>query len=245
MKSLRLLLTSSLLTAALAAGAQADEVDEVVKQISAQFAKVDSIQASVREHQETAAGRKQVAFDSDGTYEMLRDAGKLKSREELKRKLSIDASQRDAGLENVSLSINDGEFVYTLVRSLGTPLVHKRRPDPLHSPDAAVVVAALREKYTLQKLPDAKVDDADCCAIETTLKAPPAKKTAPVTFRYYYRKDNGVLAKWASLDAGGRELRTRTFTDIKLNEKLDPQRFAFVAPPGVHVIDRTNAPSEP
>ena len=38
-------------------------------------------------------------------------------------------------------------------------------------------------------------------------------------------------------------MMTTKYTDIKLNEKIDPERFVFTAPEGVQVMDMTNTPT--
>ena len=56
---------------------------------------------------------------------------------------------------------------------------------------------------------------------------------------FYCRKDIGSTVKQLAYTDSDTPVNTLTYTDIKINPKLDPERFKFVAPEGVTVMDRT------
>ena len=54
-----------------------------------------------------------------------------------------------------------------------------------------------------------------------------------------FHKESGQMIKMIAYSPDGKPMATTTFSDIKINPKISPDRFVFKAPPGVTVQDMT------
>jgi outer membrane lipoprotein-sorting protein len=94
----------------------------------------------------------------------------------------------------------------------------------------------------LKLLSDDRVDGIDCYRIEANVKGRP-QAGQPAKSVYAFAKDSGMLVQIKNFNDKGEDIGHETYSDVKVNEKIDPQRFVFKAPEGVTVRDRGPAAS--
>lgn len=229
----------------LAGSVRADELDAAEKQIISKFREHRSVIATVTKKMEAKQDKSEIKWTGEGKYEFVQKGEKSPYRLEMSETMEITGNVK---LTNkvTSLEIGDGETVSTLKdQSLAGKRVTKAAQDAMKGWNVPALLGVLRKEYNLKLLPEAKVGETSVFAIEAFPKVPRAghglKKTV-----YSFARDTGVLLKIAQLDDSGVETESLTFSDIKLNEKIDPDRFKFVAPEGVPVNDSTGGvPANP
>ena len=62
----------------------------------------------------------------------------------------------------------------------------------------------------------------------------------PARVRFTVHPEDGLVREMRYFNAGGGELLSRQFETFKTNVKVDEERFEFVVPAGVHVMDVTD-----
>ena len=91
-----------------------------------------------------------------------------------------------------------------------------------------------RTTSDLKVLPDSSSDGRAAWVIEATPKPDQAGQGKTVI---HYDKESGQMIKMITYTPDGKPMATMTYTDIKVNDKISPDRFVFKAPPGVEVQD--------
>lgn len=81
----------------------------------------------------------------------------------------------------------------------------------------------------LKVLPDSSSDGRAAWVIEATPKPDQAGQGKTVV---HYDKESGQMIKMVAYSPDGKPMTTMTFSDIKVNDKISPDRFVFKAPPG-------------
>jgi outer membrane lipoprotein-sorting protein len=100
---------------------------------------------------------------------------------------------------------------------------------------------ALREQHNLTLADDEELSGEKCWVIHATPKKP-GRPGEAAKVAYYFRQKDGATVQMLGYDADGNKMMTATFSEIKFDEKLDPQRFEFKVPEGVQVMDMTGMP---
>jgi outer membrane lipoprotein-sorting protein len=220
----------------------ADKLDDVQKQLIAAAKKIESISAKVTLEMDMTQGGAVVKGNGKGTLEFVRKADKHFFRMELKNNMVTKFGEQEMKMEQSTLSVSDGEFVYALVEGMGQKNCTKSRADKAEQdPDTEATLKALFEKYELKVLADGKVDGKDVFVLEGTPKGvSEIPGTAKTTF--YFSKDHGFMLKMVNADAEGKPTMTVTFSDMKVGAKIYPDRFKFTVPEGVQLIDQTKQP---
>ena len=208
-----------------------ESFEEVSKKIAAASEKVQSFSAKSK----TITEMKQEGFSmtstTEGTTEMLRKGDVFLSRMETKSVTENVVAGTTSKQESTMLMINDGAYTYTVSEMGGTKSafrtkVEKSDADPFK---------AWRETAELKVLPDESVDGHAVWVIEATPKVAQAAQGKTVI---YYHKESGQMIKMVVHTPDGKPMTTTTYSDIKVNEKISPDRFVFKAPPGVEVQDQ-------
>lgn len=141
-----------------------------------------------------------------------------------------------------TLTVCDGDFIYTLSDSDGQKMAVKMKVQSTQSYDIKATFDAWEKTYNLKLLADEKFDNADCWVIEATPKKKAGEQVgaSPIfKSKFWYRKDVGLMVKTVSFDKNNKPTSTTTITDIKANIEIKPERFKFKCPEGVQLMDMT------
>jgi outer membrane lipoprotein-sorting protein len=217
-----------------AEGKQVDkELAGVEAELKASFKKLKTYSAKLSSITEIKQHGMEMSMDMKGTLEGMNAGDKhlyrMDSTVTMKMPENMPAA---AGGERSSLSVCDGDYTYQLTDMMGTKQANKIKADGGQLP-----WERMRETHELKLLPAEKVDGHDCYVVEAKSKS--AGMGQPGRFVIYCRKDLGMMVKQLVYNTDGQVLNTTTITDIKVNPDIKPDRFKFVAPEGVTVMDRT------
>lgn len=139
------------------------------------------------------------------------------------------------------LSISDGEVVHSIKKDAEEMTASKEKVKTLEgTPGGRHLFEELKTNNQLVLLPEEKVDGQNAYVIEATPKkgasaSPFAKK------KLFFSKETGVLVKMIGLDSTHTPMMTLTYTNLKINPKVDPDRFVFKVPQGIVVEDKTGS----
>ncbi len=219
---------------------RAESVEDVQKKIVEKNKAIKSMSARLKQvTQMDMAGFKSTAT-ADGSYEYLVDGDKMYVRSDTKMMSETDVGGNKAKQESSSIGVCDGHFYYTLTDQAGEKMATKSKlPD---KPDSDPF-KSLRDDYDLKLLPDETIDGKTCWVFEAT---PKASKAAPNPaaggkMRQYFQKDTGAMAKNIVYTGEGKPMSTTTYSDIQVNKSIGKDHFKFTPPPGVKVMDTTQA----
>lgn len=207
----------------------AETIEEAAKKIVEASDKTKSFSAKSKLVTEMKQPGFSMTSTNEGTTEMLRKGDVFMVRMENKGVTQTDAGGNVSKQETSVLMVNDGAFNYTLsdaagMKSATKMKVEKPEKDPLK---------VWRDTATLKLLPDATVEGLSTWVIEATPKVAEGQGKSVM----YFHKDSGQLVKMVSNGPDGKPVSTMTFTDIKINPDISPDRFVFKAPAGVEVQD--------
>ncbi len=213
--------------------AAAEDLKTVKEKIMAGWDKHRSITAKVKLVAE-ATGSRAHKSKGEGTYQVLKQGEKTLFRTDHEIVMVVKAGGREMKMVQKATKIMDGQYTYSLVEAMRGTAATKAKATPRDRTDPNSMFKQLDKAYTLKLLPEERVDGQQVYVIEAT-----AKKKRKGSFTkgiYYFRKDGILVKQTAQMDESK---MTTTFTDIKLNGKIDPGRFVFKPPPGVEVRDMT------
>ncbi len=217
-----------------AIAARAETVDEVSKAITEAAKKVKSISAKTHSEMEMSSPGYKTRRTGDGRFELLRKDDKVYMRNESKEVASTEAGGQVEKQEGTTLTIMDGEFLYSYTEMDGQKNAYKMKSDVNWD---ASPFEGVKETHQIEILPDETIDGAPVYVVKLTPKAPAGG--AEGKMMQYFRKDCGYPVKLVSFDAEGKPAMTMTYSDIKLGEDIKPERFLFKAPEGIQVLDLT------
>ena len=120
---------------------------------------------------------------------------------------------------------------------MGQKMAVKMKHDEAQAMTPTTQLAKLRETHELKLLPDQSIDGHAVYVIEATPKQQTSGMGRTVS---YYAKETGIPLRVTTDDPSGKVMSDMTFTDVKINPKIDVSRFVFKAPEGVQVMDMTN-----
>lgn len=157
--------------------------------------------------------------------------------------MTVKVGDHEQKMEQKLVTIIDGEFAYTLTENPMQKSAVKTRVEASQGPVASKeMFEALKEEAEIKVLDDEKIDGTDCHVLEIT----PKQKEGPISkMKLWCAKDSGITIRTAALAADGKPLHTQTLSNIKLNAKIDAERFKFKVPEGVQLIDMTAMGQKP
>lgn len=231
-----------------AAGAAADELAAVQKKIETAWAAHKSMTAKITTHTRVEQAGQLVEGTGEGTFEFLRQGGKLMSRKELKGTLSQKMGEQEMVMHQQAQLIVDGQYAYAYSESV-TEIMGNKMPtqrmaskseiDGQTSGDPKEMFAELTKDHDLKLLPEESIDSHKVYVIQASPRTKnPASPTGDLLL--YFDQDGGFIRKMVVQDNAGKPMHTVTYRDVKLDVDLDPARFVFKAPEGVEVIDQTS-----
>ena len=229
------------LTWALASTAQAETIEDVKKAISEKMKAYKTLQYKMKSNNNMEMQGMSMKSESDMTFEYERkDEKTILMRSEMKTKSTQVMGDQKVTTDSNVVSVSDGKFVWTLTDSAGQKMVTKNKA-PEQQADM-VDFKAMEEMWNMKLLPDATVDGKPCHVLEMTPKQEMMKQAMGKMVQYYDKK-TALGVKTITYDGNGKENGQMIVTDIKVDEKISPDRFTFKAPPGVQVIDQTQTPA--
>jgi len=209
--------------------ASAETIEEVGKKIAAASEKTKSFSAKTKMVTEMKQPGFSMTSTNQGTTEMLRKGETFLIRMENKGVTQTDVGGNVTEQETSVLTINDEAFSYTYSEAAGMKSAQKTK---LGKPPTDPF-AGWRESADLKVLPDATVEGLACWVLEATPKTAEGQGKSVM----HFHKDSGQMLKMVTYAPDGKPMNTMTFTDIKINGAISPDRFVFKAPPGVEVLD--------
>ncbi|RIK66856.1 MAG: hypothetical protein DCC66_12495 [Planctomycetota bacterium] len=219
----------------LAAPVHADTLEAVEKKLAEQSRKTTSLSMKMKTVSDVSGEGFKSITTIDGTYEYMTDGKKTLTRIDVSTKTQMELGGTRQNIDAKSLTISDGEVMWMLSEQSGQKMVSKMKADEKQMTNWR---EDMKEWYNLKLLPDETVDGKPCYVIEMTPKKAPAAAAEYRTVQYY-QKDTGVVVKAVSYGADRKPVSTTTYSDIKINPKLDKGRFTFTPPAGVPVMDMT------
>jgi len=234
----RLALTCVML--GVAAAALADDLESVEKRIVEAWGKHKSMTAKIVTSNHMEMGDMVIDGKGDGTLETQREGDKQLIHMELKNAMTRKAGGQETKMDQAMTLIADGEFAYTSSDAMGKPTVVKTKIDAMMTGEPKALLAEFRKQNELKLLPEDSVDGRKVFVIEATPKEKRAAPGAPVKMILNFDQEHGVMVKSAALTEDGKPVNTMTYSDVKFDVKVDPDRFKFKAPEGVEIIDRTS-----
>lgn len=234
--------------------AAGEDLATIQKKVTDAWAGTKSVSAKVtKKLEQVMANGNRIRSEGAGTYEMLREDGKLKFRMETTTDtaIRIKGSENEMKVSGSTTLLDDGEYVYTLQNAMGKPNASRERSESAAKRDPATserkaMFDALAAGNEVKALSDERVGGVDCYRIEATAKTA-AQAGQPSKSIFAFAKETGMLMQVKNFNEKGEDLGHETYSDVKINEKIDPQRFVFKAPDGVTVRDRGpgTAPRQP
>jgi len=205
-------------------------VEEVTKKITEASKNLKSFSAKVKMVTEMKQEGFSMTSKMDGTIEMMRKGDHFMMRNETEGVSETSVAGQTNKQETSSVMINDGEYQYTLSEMGGAKSAYKSKhqgPGPDEDP-----FQAWRETADLKVLPDESVEGMEVWVIEVTPKEGQFQQGKSLL---YFHKDSGQMIKMVVNTPDGTPMTTMTYSDIKINPKVDADRFEFKPPPGVTV----------
>ena len=212
------------------AAVSAETVEEVSKKIAAASEKLNSFSAKTKMVIEMKQEGFSMVSTTDGTTEMLRKGSDFLLRSENKSVSETNVGGNVTKQESSVLYVTDGSFAYSISEAAGTKSAQKMK---LEKPEVDPF-KVWRNTAELKVLPDSSSDGRAAWVIEATPKPDQSGQGKTVI---HYDKESGQMIKMVTYTPDGKPMSTMTYSDIKINDKISPDRFIFKAPPGVEVQD--------
>ncbi|HOO15513.1 MAG TPA: hypothetical protein PLU99_00255 [Phycisphaerae bacterium] len=217
-----------------AALVRAETVDEVSRMLTEKMRAVTSLSAKTQTVAEMSSPGYSEQRVSKGVLELLRKDGKVFLRNESREVVTSEAAGQTVKQEGMALAIMDGTgYVYSYMESGDQKTAYKKKSQVDWDADP---IEGLKALYDIELLPEETIDGAAVCVFKLTPKAGSGGEGSALE---YFRKDCGYPVKIVHFDAAGKAVMTATYTDIKLNQEISPERFVFNTPPGVELVDLT------
>lgn len=176
--------------------------------------------------------------DGKGTVQYLIQGEKVLSRVDIIQDSISTVGPSEIKTHEEHTLYGDGKIVYDIGESNGQKMAFKMKADPVQSAlPSKGFFEVLRKDFNSKLLPDEKIDGHDVWVIEARPNdsgRTPASRTVS-----YIRKDIAVIVKTVSYSKTNQPFQTTTITEIKVNPKLDPERFNFKLPPDYELVDLT------
>ncbi len=221
----------------------AETLESVQKKIADLTGKYKTLQYNVHMASEGMPGEGMPGkMVMDGQFQAMRKGDKTLSRMDAKTRMTTKMGGKDEAGDISSLTIVDGEFIYTVMDQGGQKMATKSKveakagSDPLDSKQA---FEALDKDFNLKILPDQSVDGKEAWGIEATPKDTKNPNMPLVKMVTCYDKKTGLPLKSVGYDKEGKAVNTTLISDVKVNSPIPAERFVFKAPPGVEVMDMT------
>lgn len=216
--------------------AMADDLDTVEKKLVEAFRKHRSATAKIAMTSHSEMPGMVIDVAGEGTLEMTRRGDQTLLRLEMKTTMTHKMGDDANKMEQETLTVVDGEAAYVLTEMMGQKMAMKSKVDPQMTGDPQALFAHLRKDHTLKLLPEETLAGRKTYVIEVVPKA--KSEGAPGKQVYYFDQDSAFMAKMVAYGADDKPMTTMTYSDLKLDVSIDPDRFKFKAPPGVQIMEQ-------
>ena len=238
-KHTRLTVLAAAALGLLATGALADDLASVEKKISAGWKNYKTMSAKVVLSQHMNMGGMSMETNGNGTQELMRQGDKTLSRFELKMAMTRKMGEQEMKMEQEMLQIIDGDITHMLVDAMGQKTAFKSKTKDSDASDPELMFAAMHKDSEVKLLPEETIAGAKMYVIESTPKEKAASPGAPQKTIMYFNQATCQLVKMIAHDQTGAPMMTMEYSDFKFDEPIDPDRFKFVLPEGVQLMDQT------
>jgi outer membrane lipoprotein-sorting protein len=239
MKRIRFVLMASLVLGWTLPAAVADELETVEKKLGEAWKKHKSMTAEFTMVSKMEQPGFAMESTTKGTQETMRKGDQLLFHTAMTTSTVQKIGEQESKSESKVTVVSDGTYAYMLTETMGQKMAVRTKADPQQAGDPQATFEVLRKDHTLKLLPEETIDGKKAFVIEATPKQ--TQPMGPGKSVYFFLQDGGVLVKMVVSDQAGKPMTTMTYSDIKFDVKIDPQRFVFKAPEGVQVIDQTAA----
>ncbi|MHC4695280.1 MAG: LolA family protein [Planctomycetota bacterium] len=197
-----------------------ETIESVEKKLTEKWNKVRSVSAKVKMEGPSPG------MGGTGALELMKRGDEVLFRMEMTLASQVS-----------TIMISDGEFMYAVNDHMGQKMALKMKSDKSQLMTPTAQLSERRTTHELKVLPDQSIDGHAAYVIEATPKQQISGIGKAIS---YYAKETGVVLRMIAHDQSGNVISNMTFTDVKINPKIDASRFVFTAPPGVQVMDMTN-----
>lgn len=228
--------------------AMGETLEEVEKKLAEKMAGYKTLSFKQKTKSEMSAPDMRMQVESESLVKYARrPEKKWVSRTESKMRTVREVKDQPADKQDSKmLAICDGTHNHILSEMPQVTTAMRQKVDPATAPDPFDLKAlfALQGKdFDLKLLPDEKVEGVDCYVIESVPKKDREQLAATIARSVsYYDKKTAVAVKSVVYDGEGKITTTSVSTDIKADENIPEDQFAFKAPPGVTVVDMDQSP---
>lgn len=222
----------------LAGVAVADDVAEVQKKIVKAWMNHKSSTADIEIKTKVEMDGRTMEGLGTGQVASLRKGDEHLLHMDLTMKTEMKMGEQTMTFEHHQVVVIDGQSQYVLEESMGRKQARKDKIDPQMSGAPELVFADLeKDGHTFKVLPDEKVGERDCYAIEATPKEPEADGHTRLVL--CFDKEHGIVMRTQAYRGGAEPVATVTMKNVKVDVDIDPKRFKFELPEGVELLDRT------
>lgn len=199
-------------------------LEEIRQRIDQRLEKLRTLEAKVSMTMDTIAQK----LESTGTVYLQRE----NSEEAMRMSRHIKyKSLNTSGELNMDLYVTDVS-AYSVRTMNGETYVFNQPPNTiLTSPNGRKMLEMVTAKASVVVMPPEKVGERDAFAL---LAEPDHTDTGRAYSRaaLYIDMRTGVTLKLVGLDDAGKEVMVVEYSDLKINEPIDPEKFKFTMPEG-------------
>ena len=233
------------LTAASFRVADAITTEEVLAKIAKAEAEVKSFESDSRSVMEAGAWKREFAVHFAVEF-VVKDGEPAVHR--LYRKTQIKMPDEESV---TMLHVYDGEFMWTERKegAAGKVTVTKRNPGTLKKRvngkltiGEASVALRMSEVFDLKLVSEEVVDGQKTWVLEGPRKG---DALPPARVRISVGQDDLALRRTIVYDEGGKKIAEVQFTNVKVNQPIEPSLFKYTPPEGAKVEDQTKPRAAP
>jgi outer membrane lipoprotein-sorting protein len=220
-----------------------DRLAKVEKAILEAWSKHRSIGARVETTSRMATEDGGMASQGVGTFEYLRNGRRGMVRLEINATVTRPGKDPDAKLSQSSVTVDDGKHVHALMTFAGRVRALRAESGGEMALTVDGVLAEMRRSAEVSVMPDGKVDNKPVYCLKAVPKKQPTPGYSPsIRYKlYWFYQDSGMFAKFEAHDTVGEITQTTTYTDIRSDIDVSPDRFKLEIPDGVEVTDLTRS----
>ena len=230
------LLVSSLALVAPPTTQKNTELDPIEKKLLAMVPRFTSLSATLTLKIDFSGKLSWDRTEAKGTVEYMIQSDKILSRVDVTSDSVSTVATNETKTHDVHTLYGDGQFVFDIGETNGTKMAFKMKSDPMQiAVPSKALFDVLRQEYETKVLPDEKIDGKEVWVIEARPKD--TEKTPAARMVSYVRKDIPLTIKTVSYTKFDKVFQTTTLTEIKVNPKIDPERFVLKRPPDFEYYD--------
>lgn len=219
-----------------------ETVDVVRKRLIELRRGIETVSMTIEIVTELGAPPARNVITTEGAEQSQVSADKLLLRREMLQTTRVERPDNSNTVQAVQGVVSDGTVTWELSGQRGSPVFGRGGPLPVPGYDP---VESLTEKYDLSLLPSERVEGRPCWVIDARPKAGLKPTDPKLRVTRYYDREWGVLLKSIVWNTDGKPMTTTTHRDVKINEPIPRERFAFEPPPGATVFSTDVAKIRP